>query len=170
MANDGGVRGGRVKFNNLSEVYEMMASKAVLTDAKELLEFGYPAQEDEQLLVYRGYSTKDARALGMLDSAASHALSTLKAMNVITLLLMGGPNRQSIYILHYRPTMEHFEQFFERRYRIERKTAPTTYDQLINDLVRIREELANMKQRIGELEEKAHLHGRNDVRGSQALS
>jgi hypothetical protein len=153
-----GIRGGRVRFNNLGEVYDLLSSKATLIETKELIEYGYPAVEGDQILMYQGHSTKDAKALGMLDSAISHALATLKAMNAITMLRIGAKNRPSIYLLHYKPTMEQFEQFMGRAYAIDRKVAPTNYDQLVNDLVRVRERLDEAERKIRELEEYRDRH------------
>lgn len=165
----GSVAGGRVKYKNSTDIYDLLESMATPTPGKELLEYGYPAQEDETLLVFRGYSSKETtQTLGLLPSSSSHAMSLLKAMNAITLIVAGGPNRPSVYILHYRPTQEQFEEFTGRSIMLERKHTPNRYDAIINDMVRMREDINRLVSQVSVLEQEL-AHVRNNIRGSETL-
>jgi len=150
-------RGGRIAFQNAMEIYDKLAEHAKMTPAIELQEYGYPAREGEEILVFEGYVTKIAATeLNLLPSSITHATATLKAMNAVTLLIMGNKIRKSIYLLHYRPTMEQYEDFMGNSYAIERKTIPNRYDSLINDLVVIRQRLDVVERELAELRGNQH--------------
>lgn len=158
---------GPIAWNNCLRVYDMMASKATMRPAKELQEYGYPAEDGEEILVFAGHASKDAEALGLLTSSASHALQLLNGLRATTLLVKGNAYRPSIYILHYKPTEEDFKNFTGREWALDRKIRPTSNDALVNDIVRLREELASALARISALEAK--VDDLNNIRGSQAL-
>lgn len=158
---------GRVAFGNALTVYDALHAKAVTRPAKELQEYGYPAQDGEELLVYTGFSSKDAEALGLLTSSASAAMQLLTALRCITFLVKGNAYRPSIYILHYRPKEEDFENYTGRKWALDRKIRPTSNDAIVNDLVRLRGDLASALARISVLEAK--VDDLNNIRGSQAL-
>lgn len=127
----------RVRYNNAIQIYDMLASKAEMMSASTLAEFGYPAKAGEEVLVYRGYSTKETETLGLLKSSAHHAMALLKAMRAITLLRQGTKSSTSVYVLHYKPTDKQYEDFIGYSERLERKYTPNLYDQLVNQIAHL---------------------------------
>ena len=162
-------RGGRITLTNTIAIYEYLNENSNIRDAKDLQEYGYPAQEGEQIRVFEGYVLVSVeKSLGLRASAVTQCLSMLKAMNAVTLLVTGNRVRRSIYLLHYQPTEEQYEEFMGRSYAIERKTIPSKYDSLINDLVVIRQRLDVVERELAEL--KGNQYGGHNIRGSQPLS
>jgi hypothetical protein len=156
---------GKKRFMDALTMYEYMDSKATTETADKLIEFGYPAT-GEDVLVYRGLITIDAaKDLGLLNSAISHGMALLKAIRAITVLSKGNKYRPSIYLLHFKPTIEQYEQFTGDRWALERKTVPSAYDTVINQLAELRGKLDDALRRIAELE-----GARDNVRRSQAVS
>lgn len=148
-------RGGRIAFQNAVTIYDHMAKSATVRPAAELLEFGYPAQIGEELLVFEGHVTISAgEETGLLSSGITQALAQLKAMNAITLIITGNKIRKSIYLLNYKPTMEQYENFMGRSYAIERKTMPNRWDSMVNDMVVLRQRLDAVEKELRE-----HTHG-----------
>ena len=155
-------RGGRVAEKNAIAIYEYMLKNSTLRPAEELQEYGYPAQVGETLTVFEGYIQASAEAaLGIRASNVTHAMSTLKAMNAITLLITGNRIRKSIYLLNYQPTSEQYEEFKGRSYAIERKTIPNRWDSMVNDMVVIRQRLTDLEREVKELRE--HTHGGHNI-------
>jgi len=149
---------GPVRARNAKLVYEALEKHSQVVDEEELLQYGYPAQADSKVRIFVGFASKIVQdETNLLYSAVLHATGMLNAMNCTTLLVKGGGGtaRPSVYILHYKPTDETIKEFLGRSFAIERKTMPTHYDTVIN-------ELAEVKQRLNALEQlfRDHLEGR----------
>lgn len=157
---------GPVRANNAIKIYELFESKSEVIKSAALIEYGYPAQTlDEEIRIFRGYGSKvPQEELGMLESAVAHALALLKAMNAITVLLVANKRRPSYYLLNYKPTLESIQEFVEKSFIVERRTNPTVYDQLINDIATLRDRLDQVERRLKELE--GPTNDRNNVRAS----
>jgi hypothetical protein len=140
-------------YNTSTQIYDLYLTLAKEEPASTLIDYGYPAKPGETVLVYRGYSTKDAPTLGLLPSTVSHAMRLLKAMNAITLLKTGTKSSPSIYLLNYKPTKEQFMEFRGRSDMLGRRIAPNKYESLINDMASLREQMADLQRRMKELEE-----------------
>lgn len=155
--------GGRVAFKNAVDVYELLERNATLINSTELQEYGYPVKDfSDQTLVFRGYATILAREeLRLLDSAVSHATALLKAMNSVTLLIPGNKFKPSIYLLHYKPTPEQYQEFTGRTMALGRRVAPTVYDGVVNDIERLKQRLTTIEAILTKLLE--HTHGGNNA-------
>lgn len=162
-------RGGRIALQNTIAIYEYLLKNSTARETKDLQEYGYPAKEGERINVYEGHVLASVEAeLGLRGSAVTQALSMLKAMNAVTLLISGNRIRKSIYLLHYQPTMEQYDDFLGRSYAIERKTMPNRWDSMVNDMVVLRERLTAVERELAEL--RNHTHGGHNIRGSGSLS
>ncbi|SRR5258706_5897049 len=152
-------RGGRVAFLNAMTIYDHMTKTATTRSAVELQEFGYPAKHGEQVLVFEGHiTTSAAEETGLLPSGITQAMSQLKAMNAVTLIITGNRIRKSIYLLNYKPTLEQYENFMGRSYAIERKTMPNRWDSMVNDMVVLRQRLDAVEKEL-----RDHTHGGDHI-------
>lgn len=133
-------------FSHSLDVYEKLESLSKEVPAAELLEYGYPAAIGETVRVYIGHSTKDAQSVGLAPSTAQHCMNTLKAMRCISMLRIGSKIRPSVYILHYKPTVENYIEYKGYEGRLERRVNPNNYDVLVNDIVRINEKIAELQR------------------------
>jgi len=140
-------------FNNALQVLSSLRAKAKVESAGTLIELGYPITDpEESVLIYRGFSTKDAEDTRLLASSVSHAMRLLKAMRALTLLKTGSRGNPSIYLIHYTPTVEQFEAFRSRSFALERQIAPNSYESMVNSLESLRIELHELRRRVEDLE------------------
>ena len=143
---------GAISFKYAKLVYDELVKTSREVSAEELAEFGYPAEKDTKVIIFVGFLNKSAANVGVSASNTRHASNLLTAMRCITRLRGGGLRHSSVYILHYSPTEEAFNQYRESLGMVSRRIAPNKYDALINDFERNRQELKDLRARIERLE------------------
>jgi hypothetical protein len=134
-------------------LYKELEKNSKDLQTKELVEYGYPAEENTSVKVFIGTVKNCATVAGISVTNTSHTTTLLTAMQCMTKLRGGGPNHNSIYILHYEPTEEAFKQYRETLGVVNRRIAPSKYDMLINDLERSRQEIKDLQARVARLED-----------------
>lgn len=160
--------GGRitVAFQYALSLYDKMVELSRLEPASTLLEYGYPADDPENVRIFRGYINKAGSSVGMSLSSQGTGMRILHATQSITQLKMGGPTVESVYILNYRLTREQYQEYQAATAKTSRRIAPTKYDQLIDQLTRITSRCNDLETRVKELE---GYNARQYVRGSETL-
>lgn len=139
-------------YNYSIMIYDAMNNLAKEEPAIDLKPFGYPAQIDEKVSVFRGTGQKIADDLGFRASTGQRCMSLLASMRCITLLKSGGNKHPSIYLLHYRPTEAQYDQFRNHVASQDAKINPSRYQILLDDLTKLRESLNQSNRRIADLE------------------
>lgn len=144
---------GMVSFKYALSIYNEMEKTAQDVQTKELVEYGYPAEENVTAKVFTGLISTCAANVGVSTSNTSHATNLLNALRCITKLRGGGPRHPSVFILNYEPTEEAFKQHRESLGMVNRRITPSKYDMLINDLERARQEIKDLHVRVARLED-----------------
>lgn len=139
------------KYSTL--LYKELEKNAKEIQTHELVEYGYPAEENTSVKVFIGTVKSCATVVGISVTNTSHTTTLLTAMQCMTRLRGGGPNHDSIYILHYEPTEDTFKQYRESLGMVNRRITPSKYDMLINDLERARQEIKDLHVRVARLED-----------------
>lgn len=153
-------------FEFALQVYDRLNELANDEPAANVTGYGYPAQPDEIVRVYRGHSSKDSQSVGLAPTTAQGAVKLLTAMRAITLLKMGHKAAPSIYLIHYRPKNSQYWQFRNSEEGLTRQIAPSRYDQLKETDMRLQDQIAELKGRLSELEaivERLQLYVRPNV-------
>ncbi len=147
------LEGTTVAFRNATEIINYMFKRAKEVKAEALLEYGYPVENPDELIkIYvgniRGAVSKE---VGVSDSASNDASVLLNAMRCFTLLVRGGPRVQSVYLLHYNPTVEQFLQFKERQGGLKARIMPSKWEQILQELADLRIRVKTLEDRMARL-------------------
>lgn len=127
--------------------------------AETLLEYGFPVENPNELIkifignIRGNVSTK----VGLSKSAAQDGAALLNAMRCFTLLRSGGRGIESLYLLHYKPTLEHYKEFRERQGQITQRIAPSKWEQTLQEMADLRIRVKALEDEVAILRKVGHI-------------
>jgi hypothetical protein len=128
-----------ITYNYSVLIYDKMFAGSTEELATSISMYGYPAERDEKIRLYRGSAIKVTDSLGFTKSTGQRCMTLLSGMRCLTLLRPGGHGMDSLYLLHYRPTEEQYNEFKGNVVDTNAKINPSKYQLLLNDIIRLRE-------------------------------
>lgn len=145
--------GSTAQFRYAVLLYKFMWETHVQVDPSELVEFGYPIDvTTDKINIYNGNIRTEAAAIGLSRSAANDGMQLLSSMSATTRLKQGSRLTKSLYILHFEPSLGDYKKFRERQGHLTHRIAPSKFDQVLNEVVELRQKVRVLEARMGSLD------------------
>jgi len=138
-------------YNYALLMYDAMLAEAKEEPAGNVAVYGYPAQPNEKVLIFRGTASNIGNGLGYTVSNTQRFMSLLKAMRSVTILKNGGPVHPSVYALHFRPTERQYQEFREHTRQANTYIIPSKYELLLRSIESLRDTMKLMTDQIDDL-------------------
>jgi hypothetical protein len=161
--------GTTVAFRNALDIINYMFANSREVKAEYLLEYGFPVENPNeliQLFIGNVRGNGISKEIGLSSSAVNDASVLLNTMRCFTSLKRGGPSSKSVYLLHYKPTVEQFNAFREGQGSTNSRIAPNKWQQTLQELADLRIRVSNLEAaiKIVSAELDGHSHSGHDIR------